>query len=310
MMSSQNGTVLVFGATGQQGGSVTKALLSNGWRVRALMRDPESPKAVALRDAGVEAVRGDLSDRASLTAAMVGTYGVFSVQPSSGQGALYSVSDEEKVRYGKAIADLAVEAGVRHLVYSSANAAGQGPTGMGHFDSKSRIEDHIRSLAITTTVIRPSAFMEILMMPGFGLPEGCFNFFMRPDQSMQFIAVEDIGRIVAAIFADPDGFRSRTIELAGDALTGEELGSRFTDLAGHTITYQRFPDDVLKDNAFLEGLTHLVDDSRLAGHADLGELRRLVPELQTFGEWLAGAGRKPFERAVNAREQWAYGSVK
>ncbi len=41
-------TVLVFGATGQQGGSVARALLHRGWRVRALVRDPFSAGAAAL----------------------------------------------------------------------------------------------------------------------------------------------------------------------------------------------------------------------------------------------------------------------
>jgi hypothetical protein len=34
--------------------------------------------------------------------------------------------------------------------------------------------------------------MEILVMPGFGLDQGQFNFFVQPDQSRQLLAVEDM----------------------------------------------------------------------------------------------------------------------
>ena len=172
---------------------------------------------------------------------MAGAYGVFSVQPSSGQGAAYNVTDEDEIRYGKAIADVAVANSVHHLVYSSANAAGPTKTGVGHFDSKAEIEEYIGSLSILATVIRPSAFMEILMLPGMGLDRGAFAFFMRPDQPMQFIAVEDIGKIVAGIFADPAKFGSRTVEIAGDTVTGAELAEKFSRTAEHPITYRRFP---------------------------------------------------------------------
>ncbi|HHT5722947.1 TPA: NmrA family NAD(P)-binding protein, partial [Klebsiella pneumoniae] len=47
-------SVLVFGATGQQGGSVARALLHRGWRVRALVRDPFSAGAAALAARGAE----------------------------------------------------------------------------------------------------------------------------------------------------------------------------------------------------------------------------------------------------------------
>jgi uncharacterized protein YbjT (DUF2867 family) len=106
-MKSQQENILVFGATGQQGGSVAKALRSHGWEVTALVRDPTSDKAKALADQGIEPVRGDLADIPSIEAAMVGAYGVFSVQPSSGQGAAYGVTDEDEIGYGKAIADIA-----------------------------------------------------------------------------------------------------------------------------------------------------------------------------------------------------------
>ncbi|SPX53227.1 NmrA family protein [Klebsiella pneumoniae] len=62
-------TVLVFGATGQQGGSVARALLHRGWRVRALVRDPFSAGAAALAARGAELVVGTFEDRAAMRSA-------------------------------------------------------------------------------------------------------------------------------------------------------------------------------------------------------------------------------------------------
>jgi uncharacterized protein YbjT (DUF2867 family) len=299
-VKSQAKTVLVLGATGQQGGSVATALRSNGWGVRALVRDPNSDRAKALTTQGIEPVRGDLADIQSLQAAMAGAYGVFSVQPSSGQGAAYGVTDEDEIRYGKAVADIAVANGIEHLVYSSANAAGATKTGIGHFDTKSEIETYIRGLNIVSTIIRPSAFMEILTLPGMGLNRGEFTFFMQPDRSMQFIAVEDIGKIVAGIFAAPKQFRAQTIEIAGDSVTGTELAAKFSRIAEHPITYHRFPDSLLEQNAFLGGLARLVDLGQLAGNADVASLRTQFPGLLTMDEWLTGAGRSALLAAIQA----------
>jgi uncharacterized protein YbjT (DUF2867 family) len=299
-MKSRQETILVFGATGQQGGSVAKALRSQGWQVTALVRDPTSDRAKALADQGIEPVRGDLADIPSIEAAMAGVYGVFSVQPSSGQGTAYGVTDEDEIRYGKAIADIAVANGVRHLVYSSANAAGATKTGIGHFDTKSEIEAHIRTLEIVSTIIRPSAFMEILTLPGMGLDKGEFSFFMQPDRSMQFIAVEDIGKIVAGIFADPVKFGAQTIEIAGDTVTGTELAEKFSRTAERQIVYHRFPDSLLEQNAFLSGLARLVDLGRLAGNADVTSLRQEFTGLLTMDEWLAGTGMSALLAAIQA----------
>ncbi|MBN3940734.1 NmrA/HSCARG family protein [Nostoc sp. NMS9] len=297
---SQDRTVLVFGATGQQGGSVADALRSNGWRVKALVRDTNTPKTEALVAQGIELVRGELADRQSLQTAMADAYGVFSVQPSSGQGAAYNVTDEDEIRYGKAVADIAVANGVHHLVYSSVNAAGPTLTGMGHFDTKIEIEEYIRGLDILSTVIRPSAFMEILTLPGMGLDKGAFTFFMRPDQPMQFIAVEDIGKIVAGIFAVPAKFGSQSIEIAGDTVTGAELAEKFSRTAERPITYHRFPDSLLEQDAFLGGLARLIDQGRLAGNADIASLREEFPGLLTMDEWLAGAGKPALLAAIQA----------
>lgn len=292
--------VLVFGATGQQGGAVAAALRANGRPVRALVRDANGAKAQALAAQGVEVVEGDFADVASLQAAMRDVDGVFSVQPSSGQGTAYNVSDADEIRYGKTVADLAKAAGVRHLVYTSVNAAGPEKTGMGHFDSKAEIEAHIRDIGIRYTIVRPAGFMELLMLPGMGLDQGRFTSFVRPDQRGQVIAAQDIGKIVAQIFGDAERFAGLTIEIAGDTVTGTSLQESLSRAAAKPIAYHRFPDSLLQENAFLGRLADLFDNGRLAGNADIAALTRTFGPLLNFDAWLAGPGKPLFEAALNA----------
>ncbi|MGF9567179.1 NmrA/HSCARG family protein [Neorhizobium sp. BT27B] len=295
--------ILVFGATGQQGGSVAVALLKKGWPVRAMVRDPASPKSIALSEAGIQLVAGTFDDADAMRAAMKGAYGVFSVQPSSPGG---FVTDEDEVRYGKSIADIAVSQGVRHLVYTSGSAAGDQPTGVAHYDTKAEIERHIRTLPIVHTIIRPATFMELLVMPGFGLDEGRYSFFVKPDQHMQVLAADDIGKIVAATFADPARFGGQTFEIASDVVTGCDLQLLFSEAAGRPISYARFSDEVLAANPFLNKLTQLFDNGRLAGHADLDALREINPEQQSLKSWLSGPGKEPFERALGVGGAWEF----
>lgn len=288
---------LVFGATGQQGGVVARALRAAGREVRAFIRNPQSDKAKALAAEGITLAVGDLFDRASIDRAMTGIRGVFSVQTSSPSGL---VTDEQEVAQGKAIADSAVAAGVAHLVYSSGGAAGKGHTGMGHFDSKSRIEDHIRSLPIAATITRPASFMEMLMLPGMGLNTGVFTFFMQRGQSMQMIALDDLGRINAQILRQPERYAGQALELSGQDVTGEYLEEAFSRAAGGPVRYQRFSEEFLAGNDFLRRLTALVDDGVVAGVADIPTLEREFGPMLTLDQWLSGPGKVLFEDARNA----------
>ncbi|TQV93277.1 NmrA-like family protein [Cordyceps javanica] len=73
-------TIVVLGATGNQGGSVASTFLRNPeWRVRAVTRDAASAKAASLRSRGAEVVEADLDDPASLRAAFAGAHAVYAV---------------------------------------------------------------------------------------------------------------------------------------------------------------------------------------------------------------------------------------
>ncbi|RKI55431.1 NmrA/HSCARG family protein [Corallococcus sp. AB049A] len=293
-MATKSETVVVLGATGVQGGATARALLKDGWRVRALVRDPASARARELEAAGVELVRGDMGDRASLDRAVAGAYGVFSIQPASPQQS-YRVTDEDEVRFGIGIADAAKAAGVQHFVYTSVLGLRPG-SGVGHFESKWRIEEHVRASGLRATIVRPGTFMELLLMPAFAPSQGRLQFFAQPDQPMQFIAGEDIGVLVARVFADPRTHVGTVLEMAGDSLTGKQLAEKLGRATGTSLTYTRFPPEVLEQAPYLRRVVDLVDKGWVSGIADIPALRRLAPGLLTFDAWLERGGAEAFRR--------------
>lgn len=58
--------IAVHGATGNQGGSVVRALLKTDWTIRAITRNPTGKKGAALAAQGVEVVAADFGDEKSL----------------------------------------------------------------------------------------------------------------------------------------------------------------------------------------------------------------------------------------------------
>src|SRR5512139_1197572 len=205
-----NRIIAVTGATGQQGGAVARKLLADGWKVRALTRDVNKPAAQALAQAGAELIAGDLDSRSDLDAAFQGVYGVFSVQNFW----LPNVGFEGEIQQGKNVAAAAKAAGVQHLVYSSVGAAHRG-MGQKHFESKWMIEQHIHSLDISFTILRPAAFFENFNWERAYILNGTFNGLgLRPEKERQLIAVDDIAAFAALAFADPSEYARKTIELA------------------------------------------------------------------------------------------------
>jgi len=287
-MTAKDKLVLVLGATGQQGGASARALRKRGFRVRAAVRDPHSENARALEAAGVELVQADYRDRATLSRAVSGVYGVFSIQPSSGQPQ-YGVSDADELQFGTSLLEIAEAASVQHFVYTS--MAGLVPgTGVGHFESKWQLEERVRASRLPWSIVRPAAFMELLLEPHFGLAQRSLVFFLQPDRGMQFIAKDDIGELVARVFVDPQTHVGRTLELAGDQVTGNELAAKIGRAIGTSISYARFPQEFLAQSPLLARLVEFVDAADVVGGADIPTLRKLWPGLLTLDAWLEREG--------------------
>ena len=227
-------TILITGVTGQQGGAIAQALRGSSFRLRGLTRKPDAERAVALARNGVEIVKGDLDDEATLRRALAGTWGVFGVQNTLEAGV------EREEAQGKRLATLARDAGVQHYVYTSVGSAHK-QTGIPHFDNKWRIEETVRSLRFPSHVIlRPVFFMENLVAP-FSLQGSTLAWALGPDTKLQMIAVDDIGWFGARAFIDATALNRREIDLAGDVRTMPEAAEILADALGRPVAFAQTP---------------------------------------------------------------------
>src|SRR5216684_5263476 len=227
-------TILITGVTGHQGGAVAQALQGSAFHLRGLTRKPESERAVALARHGVDVVKGDLDDEATLRRALAGAWGVFGVQNAGEAGV------EREEAQGKRLATLAREAGVEHYVYTSVGSAHK-RTGIPHFDNKWRIEETVRGLRFPSYVIlRPVFFMENLLAP-FSLQGSTLAWALGQGTKLQMIAVDDIGRFGARAFTDAQALNRREIDLAGDLRTMREAAELLTETLGRPIAFAQTP---------------------------------------------------------------------
>ena len=233
-MTTQTKLILVTGATGQQGGAVARALLNNGQKIRIMTRHPD--KAAELAKAGAKVVKGDLTNQADLQAAVRGIYGVFAMSTP------FEAGMDAEVRQGVLLADAAKQAGVIHYVYTSVGSAHR-HTGIPHFESKWKVEQHIAKIGLPATILRPVFFMENFMTYSKPSPEGVLTMPLRPDRKLAMVALRDIGQFGAAAFSRPKDFLGEAIDLAGDELTIPEVAALFTKATGRSIRFQEFPLD-------------------------------------------------------------------
>jgi len=280
-------TILVTGATGHQGGAVITQLHAKSFPVRALTRNPEKPEARKLVGHGTEVVRADLNDPESLTRAVDGVYGVFSVLTHVEHGAAV------EVREGINLADAAKRARVSHFVYSSVASANQ-QTGIAHFDSKARIEDHLRGTGLRYTIFRPVFFMENLLGMRERIEQGSLALPLKRETRLQMIAVDDIGAFVALAFEKPGHWQGRTMEIAGDEVSMAELAATLSRIAGREIRYEHTPWDQFEQAAGREMTSMWRWFEETGYHLDISAVRREYPNLMTLERWFQSKWRKAF----------------
>jgi uncharacterized protein YbjT (DUF2867 family) len=291
-MNVKDKIILVTGATGQQGGAVTRHLLANGWQVRAVSRDPGADKARWLRELGLEIKRGDLTSPGVVAQAMEGVYGVFAM------GTPFEHGIEHEIEQGTTLAEAAKAAGVKHYVYSSVGGADR-QSGVPHFVSKWQVEEHLRSLDLPLTVVRPVFFMENLLgrTTQRGEQGRTIAMPLAPETRLQMIAVDDIGGLTAAVFAQPQRFIGTALEIAGDDLTMPDAAARLAAALDERVEYERIPYAAVRQHSNDMALMYEWFDHN--GYtAGIDDLRNLYPHLRTFADWAGETATRALKEAA------------
>ncbi|HZY92093.1 MAG TPA: SDR family oxidoreductase [Thermoplasmata archaeon] len=228
--------VLVVGATGDLGGRVVRALLSRSKRVRALVR-PGSDTSHLPKE-GVEIVRGDMLDPASLPPAMTGVSAVISTAIGYSRRRR---GDSLRTDFdgNRNLVDAAKQTAVPRFVFLSILACDQAPE-VPHFWAKKLTEDLLQSQQVPFVALRPGAFLYA--------PPGRYGEWMlsalKKNQVMgmtpagtriTYIDPDEVARALAMAVDEPRALGQR-IDLGSDrALSGPELADLVGRLLGRPI---------------------------------------------------------------------------
>ena len=233
--------ILVTGATGFVGPSIVQALRAADREVRVLAREPA--RAAGLTAMGVEVVVGDVTDPASLEAAIDGcTHVVHLVAIIKGRPADF----ERVMTVGtQNVVAAAQSAGSERFVLMSALGTSDPPT-VPYYAAKLAEEREVKASGLEYTIFRPSFI--------FGPGGGALATFMRQvklspvvtvigsgKQRSQPIWRDDVAEYFARAIADPVA-ANRVFELGGpDTVSWDELYLAIADALGKRRTLLHIP---------------------------------------------------------------------
>ncbi|KAL0262863.1 hypothetical protein SLS55_001837 [Diplodia seriata] len=239
--------ITVFGATGNQGGSVIQAILadpalSNEFKIRGITRDASKPAAQALQAKGIEMVSASMSDPSTLSAAVQGSHTVFLVTtPAWGAGA-----PDAELTDGKNVADACKAAGVQHLVFSSllhvTKETGGRLKHVPHFDHKADVEAYIRASGVPATFVLPGYFMSNYVTLGMLRKgeDGVFTLAYPVGADARFPLIEigeDMGKYVVASIKQRTKVLGAQVLAAADYYTPTRILKEFEEVTGQKTRF-------------------------------------------------------------------------
>lgn len=279
---TDNKTIFVTGGTGNQGGAVVRNLADQGFKILALTRNPASAKGQNLKNLNIQVVKGDLNNANTFREYLKDVYGIFSVQT-------FENGVEKEINQGITLATLAKEFGVKHFLYSSVFGAHLN-TGVPHIESKLKIENHIKQIGLPFTIIRPTSLFENFLIPQVkkGILKGKLVQPIHRNTVLQYIAAEDIGKAVAKIFQNSEIYLGRTIPLATEQLSTQEVANKFSAVLNKKIEYEKLP--VLITRLFLgKNLYKMfkwMDEKSFFQKEDVDLTKTEFPNLLSLESWI------------------------
>lgn len=284
--------VLVYGATGGQGGAVVKELLGAGEKVRVLLRSSKS--ATEFERLGAEIAYGAFDDEPSLVEATKGVDEVSLVLP-------LKFETEEFFSYGKNAIDAARKADVEIIVFNASITTPDDESIVYPvFEAIRRIESYLFSSGLKAVVLRPPLYLDNLLAPWtlpFIYEQKIISYPLAEDIRLRWISHKNLAVFTAAVLRNPH-LAGKVLNIAGEEfLSGADIAQFVSQKFGATIKYdgispQEFGNrlkPILGEQAG-EELTTLYkyinqNDGEIL-HKDYDQSRHLLDvNLESVGEW-------------------------
>jgi len=250
--------VTVVGATGMQGGSVVRSLLSaTEFSVRGITRNRESDAAKALLAQGVDVVEADINDVESLQAAFAGSYAIYAVTnffealPKVGAVKSIEIEVQQGINLAKAAA---ATTSLQHYVWSTlpnSRRVSNGKVIVPYYESKNRVDDYIKkdpTLYCKTTFLWVSFYAANINYPWYmpftvpnSDPRKVYSMWATPADvpiKLSGDATVNVGLFVRAILEQPEKtLPSTAVLVATDDMTAESLAGEWARLQGKEAVY-------------------------------------------------------------------------
>ncbi|XP_051637532.1 nmrA-like family domain-containing protein 1 [Manacus candei] len=284
--------IVVFGATGAQGGSVARALLDDGtFRVRAVTRNPRKKAAEELKRRGAEVVKADQDDEPSLEQALAGAYGAFVVT-----NFWEHCSKEKEIEQGKRVADLSKRQGLQHVVFSGLENVHKltgGQLEVPHFDGKGEVEEYFHEIQAPMTSVRLPFYFENFLsdFKPQKAPQGDTFVLELPmgDTPMDGMAVEDLGPVVVSLLKSPGEYIGRVMGLSTGKLTEAEYAAVLSQQTGKTVAASKISPEEYEKRDFpgAKELAAMFRFYALKPDRNVALTMKLNPKARTFQQWVA-----------------------
>ena len=277
---SQPNKIFVTGATGNQGGAATRNLLGRGYYVKALVRNPALAKLSAHQN--LEIIKGDLDDVNSYRHHLHDCDGVFC-------NLVFSHGIKKEIKQGFDLVDASRENNIKHFVYASVIGCDLN-TGIPHWESKNKIENHIKASGMNYTILRPSSLFENMLRPQVKsrILKGKLVLPTREATVQQLISSEDVGMIAASVFSNPGKYQGVTMNLAAEQMNGEQLAATYSKVMGRKIQFQQLPMFItrLVMGRGLAKMFRWINDNDPGFVKDLQAFKKEFPGMLSLEEWI------------------------
>ncbi len=240
-LQAEKPLIVIVGILGKQGYSVARTLIASGaYRIRGITRRLDAPEAIKLAEQGVELISLPLNPgyKKDFKQAFRGAESIFLMTPNIAPPATYEFD------LGKELADAAVEAGVKQIIFSSLENIDKltgGKLFAPHFTDKARIEEYIRTLPVKSTFIYMAFFFTNLMefyTPKLKGDTLIFPIYLPKDFAAPFVdPLTATGPAVLEILSNPDQYTGKSLPVIGDIISPQEMVDTFTKVTGIKAEY-------------------------------------------------------------------------